>query len=107
MFEQSIQFHKPKNSISRKQFMERVIDWQEEGHHVKSTLLNYDKQYREKICSTCTIEQQRKRDCVKLEMYTSNGIQLKHCSHMDKARVRKHKPMIRNHMQLHPAFKIM
>ena len=101
----SIQFQKLKNSISRKQFLDRVIDWQEEGHHVKKILTEYDQQYREKICSTCTERQQQKRNCLKLDMYTSNGIQLKHCNHMDRARVKMHKNLIENHIHLHPAFK--
>lgn len=107
MPEESIQFQKPKNTISRQQFMERVVDWQEEGQHVKEILLKYDQAYREKICSTCSVEQQQKRSCLKLDMYTSNGVQLKHCSHMDRARVRRHKQTIRKHIQLHPSFKII
>lgn len=102
----SIQFQKPRNTISRKQFLERVTDWHEDGHHVKSILIKYDQQYREKICSVCTEEQQQKRNCQRLDMYTSNGIQLKHCNHMDRARVQMHKKTIRKHMELHPALKV-
>ncbi len=104
---ESIQFHRPKNTISRKQFLERVIDWHEEGQHLKKNLIEYDQNYRNKICSSCTVERQQKRNCLKLDMYTSDGIQLKHCNHMDRARVRKHKGMITKHIQLHPSFKII
>ena len=107
MVEGSIQFQKPRYTISRNQFLERVIDWHEEGQYVKNILLEYDKSYRKKICSTCTEEQQHKRKCLKLDMYTSEGIQLKHCNHMDRARVRKHKQIIQKHIQLHPEFKIV
>lgn len=103
----SIQFHKPRNSITRQQFLERIIDWHEEGHHVKFLLTKYDQDYRLKICDSCTIKQQQKRNCLKLDMYAASGVQLKHCSHMDKARVRKYKQTIRKHIQLHPAFKII
>lgn len=104
---ESIQFQKPRSTISRKQFLERVIDWHEEGNHVIQILTSYDQDYRKKICSTCTKEQQQKRNCLELDMFTAEGIQLKHCNHMNKARVRKHKSLIRNHMQLHPALQII
>ncbi len=103
----SIQFQRPRQTINRKQFLERVIDWHEEGNHIIRILTEYDQKYRKKICSKCTEKQQQKRNCLKLDMYTSEGIQLKHCSHMDKARVSKNKQLIRNHMQLHPALQII
>lgn len=103
----SMQFHKPHHTIRRKQLLERVIDWHEEGRHVKKILIDYDQNYRKKICSKCTEQQQKARNCLKLDMYTSEGIQLKHCNHMDKARVRKHKQLIKNHIQLHPSLKIV
>ena len=107
MVGESIQFHKSPYNITRKQFLERVVDWHEEGYHIKNVLTEYDQNYRNKICSTCTEVQQQKRNCLKLDMYTSEGIQLRHCSHMDKARVRKHKKTIQKHIQLHPSFKII
>ena len=103
----SIHFHKPRQTIGRKQFLERIVDWHEEGNHIVKILTEYDQNYRKKICSKCTEEQQKKRNCLKLDMYTSEGIQLKHCSHMNNARVRKHKQLIRKHMQLHPSLQII
>jgi len=107
MPQSEIKFEKIISFTDKPHFLARVEDWKEEGRHVKKLLLDYDKQYRSKICSTCSPEQQQKRNCLKLDMYTSGGVQLKHCSHMDNARVRKHKHTIRKHIQLHPAFKII
>lgn len=99
MTEITVKIQNQTNTISRKQFLERIVDWHEDGHHVIDVLKLYDKNYRKKICSKCPEQQQLKRKCLKLDMYTPEGIQLKHCSHMDRARVQKHKPLIRKHMQ--------
>ena len=91
MSDKGIEFNRPKNSITRQQFLERVTDWHEDGHHVKTLLTKYDRNYRLKICSRCTLDEQRKRNCLKLDMYTTSGVQLRHCGHMDRARVAKYR----------------
>ena len=99
---------KMKNNISitsikpNKFIHERMIDWFESGTHIQQLLRAYNKQYRKKICSKCPLEQQKKRYCLKLDMYSTEGIQLKHCSHMDKARSKKYKKKIMQHMGFHP-----
>lgn len=107
MPQSEIKFEKIISPADKPYFLARVEDWKEEGLHMKKLLLDYDKQYRSKICTTCSLEQQVKRRCQALDMYNSEGVQLKHCNHMNKARVRKYKKRIRKHIQLHPAFKIM
>jgi len=99
-------FEIPKPSITRQHFLERIIDWQEEGNHIQKLLHDYDNQYRTKICSKCPIEEQQKRNCIKIDMYTSKGIQITSCSHMDKSRTRKYSKTIRNFMKLNPALNI-
>ena len=97
-----IVFDKPQNTINRDSFIERVIDWQEEGNHVQYLLHEYDDNYRKKICSNCSLEQQQKRNCIKIDMYTSDGIQITSCGHMDKARNRKHSKLIRRFVCSNP-----
>ena len=107
MSEKKIKFNRPAPTINRLRFVERMTDWHEDGHHVKSLLTKYDQDYRLKICSRCSISQRQKRNCLELDMYTASGMQLRHCGHMDKARVAKHKKMIIKHIQSNPALGII
>ncbi len=101
---QKILFEKPKSTITRRLFLERVTDWHEDGDHIQKLLHDYDNQYRKKICSKCSVVQQQKRNCVKIDMYTNEGIQITSCSHMDQARTQKHSKIIRKFIQSNPAF---
>ena len=99
-------FEKQKSTITRKLFLERVTDWHEDGDHIQKLLHDYDNQYRKKICSKCTIEQQRLRNCIRIDMYTNEGIQITSCNHMDQARTRKHSKLIRKFIQSSPALNL-
>ena len=99
-------FEKPKSTITREIFLERVIDWQEDGDHIQRLLHNYDNLYRKKICSKCTVGQQRLRNCVRIDMYTNEGVQITSCNHMDQARTRKHSKLIRKFIQSSPALNL-
>lgn len=101
-----ITFNIPKPTITRKVFLERVIDWQEEGNHIQKLLHDYNNEYRKKICTKCTLEEQQKRNCVRIDMYTNKGIQITSCSHMDKARNRKYNKLIRKFMHSNPALNL-
>ena len=80
-----------------------IKQWHEEGTGLQDELRAYDWQYRRKICSKCSIEQQKKRNCFRPDSFKviqSVKIQETSCRWMDKARVRKYKSKINAFMNL-------
>jgi len=98
-----ILFEKPKITPTEQIFLERITDWHEEGNHIQKLLHEYDHQYRKKICVNCSAEQQQKRNCVRIDMYTNDGIQITGCGHMDDARTRKYSKLIGTFMFSNPS----
>lgn len=94
------------NSIHQKakevNLQARIIDWQEEGNHIKKLLLDYDWDYRKKICAVCPIETQHKLNCFRVENF-KDGIQETHCKKMDRARTQKYRKTIMRFIDFHPS----
>ena len=79
----------------------RILDWNDEGNHIQKILLDYDWEYREKICAKCPLEIQKKLECFRVNNY-KNNIQETHCRKMDKARTQKYRKLITKFIQFHP-----
>lgn len=80
---------------------ERIADWQEEGGHIKKLLLDYDWDYRKKICVKCPLETQQKLRCFRVNNF-KDGIQESHCKKMDRARTQKYRKNIMSFINFHP-----
>lgn len=70
-----------KTDLEKIQYTKR-IDWINAGGPLFEKTVVYKNNYRKKICSKCSIEQQTKRKCVR---YVINGKKLTSCGHMDSA----------------------
>ncbi len=81
-------------------YRERVIDWIESGDLLLKKTRLHNEEYRKKICSSCSGDQQKKRKCVK---YTIDDNELQSCGHMDSACGQKFKKEFDEHMSFHPA----
>ncbi len=81
-------------------YHERYLDWIESGDLLLKKTRLHKEAYRKKICSSCSIQQQQKRKCVK---YTIDGKELQSCGHMDSACGRKFKKEFNEHMNFHPS----
>ena len=84
----------------------RIIDWHEEGEHIKKLLLDYDWKYRKKICTKCPIGAKQKLRCFRVNNF-KDGIQETHCKKMDRARTQKYRKTIMNFINFHPLRKIV
>lgn len=77
--------------------------WHQIGSSLQDELREYDRNYRLKICSKCSLEQQKQRNCFRtddFEIIHGKKIQFTHCKWMDKARVRKFRNQIHAFMNL-------
>ena len=81
-------------------YHERVLDWIESGDLLLKKARLHNQEYRKKICSSCSEEQQKKRKCIK---YTIDGKELQSCGHMDSACGQKFKKKFDQHMNFHPS----
>lgn len=79
----------------------RIIDWQEEGNHIKKLLIDYDWEYREKICTKCSLETKQELRCFKVDNF-KDGIQETHCKKMNKARTQRYRKIIMNFIDFNP-----
>ena len=55
---------------------------------MKEKIIEYDWNYRKKICSKCNTEQQKKRGCFRVDNF-KEGIQETHCKHLTNAGTQK------------------
>ena len=78
------------------------MDWLEEGTHIQKLLREYNWNYREKICTKCPLEIQKKLKCIKVNNF-QNGIQETYCKKMTKARSGKFRKIILKYMDFHPS----
>ncbi len=79
-------------------FEERIQDYDEAWDWLGRIAIEYNWQYRKKICSKCTLETQEKLDCYRVNNYRiidSIKIQETHCSKLERARANK----LRNHVK--------
>lgn len=81
-------------------YKNRVIDWVENGSSLLLQMKQYKEEYRMKICSSCSVEQQQKRNC---HRYVIDGREITSCNHMDIACGRKFKKKLDSHWDFHPA----
>jgi hypothetical protein len=79
----------------------RVTDWHEEGNHIKKLLLDYDWEYRKKICAKCSLETKQELRCFSVNNF-KDGIQETHCRKMDNARTQKYRKTMMNFINFHP-----
>lgn len=66
--------------------------WLNKGDQLKEELLEYNWQYRAKICTKCPLAEQKRRDCFKVNNYRmikGMRIQETHCNWLTKARTAK------------------
>ncbi|QLH03640.1 hypothetical protein C5F47_08865 [Nitrosopumilus cobalaminigenes] len=87
--------------------MQRVISfedikkWHYEGQQLELELNENDWEYRKKICTKCTIEEQKKLHCLKVNNF-KDGIQETHCDKLIHARTQKNKKKIEGYIESHP-----
>ena len=81
-------------------YYERVLDWVESGDLLLKKTQFYKEEYRNKICSSCSEVEQKKRNCIK---FTIDGKKLQSCGHMDSACGQKFKKEFYKHMNFHPS----
>lgn len=77
---------------------ERIQDYDESWNWLGRRAIAYNWEYRQKICSKCSLETQKKLNCYKVNNFRIiNGtkIQETHCSKLEKARASK----LRNHIK--------
>lgn len=99
MSQKRIEFIPFKRKTLNKIYHERVLDWIEASDLLLKKTQLHKEEYRKKICSSCSEEQQKKRKCVK---YTIDGKKLQSCGHMDSACGKKFKKEFDEHMSFHP-----
>ncbi|MGI0073372.1 MAG: hypothetical protein ACREA3_06140 [Nitrosotalea sp.] len=87
--------------MSIEEIHSRLEDWQEEGLRLKKELLDYNWQYRKKICIKCPMEQKIKLNCHKVNNFV-DGIQETHCRKLIRARTQKFRKQINEFLDLHP-----
>lgn len=78
-----------------------IRKWHEDGERLEQELNDYDWEYRKKICSKCTIEEQEKLHCLRVNNY-KDGIQETHCDKLVHARTQKNKKKIEGYIESHP-----
>jgi Tfp pilus tip-associated adhesin PilY1 len=77
---------------------EKIQDYDESWNWLGRRAIEYNWEYRKKICSKCSLETQQKLNCYKANNFRIiNGkkIQETHCSKLEKARTNK----LRNHIK--------
>lgn len=79
----------------------RIIDWYEEGNHIKKLLLDYDWEYRKKVCTKCSLETRQELRCFRVDNF-KDEIQETHCKKMDKARTQKYRKTMMNFIDFNP-----
>ena len=80
-------------------FKERMNDFDEVCDLLHEKIINYNWEYRKKICSKCPLDTQHKLKCQKINNFRiidNKKIQETHCSKLMKAREQKFK----NHMKM-------
>ena len=81
--------------------LSQTSKWQNPGLILKKEMLEYNWQYRHKICSKCSKEQQKQLQCHKVDRFV-NGIQETHCKKLIRARTKKFKKKIDSLLEINP-----
>ncbi len=82
-------------------YKERVLDWIELGDLILRKIRLHKKEYRKKICSSCSEKQQIQRKCIKNILL--DGTKIRTCGHMKSACGQKFKKEFDEYMSFHPA----
>lgn len=91
-----------KNNVDYLQL--RIEDWHQNGKGLKSQMIRYREEYRQKICVNCTNEQKKVRQCHVFPGFDSNGNLKRSCGHMCKAESNKFREKIYTQIEFHPIF---
>ncbi len=78
-----------------------IQSWHKQGISLKEEMIDFNWEYRNKICSKCPIEMQQKLQCMKFPNF-KDGIQETHCKKLIQARTRKFKKNIEGFLESHP-----
>lgn len=78
-----------------------VEDWHIDGIKLKKELIEYNWEYRRKICTKCTPQDQDRLHCLKVNRFV-DGIQETHCKKLVNARTKKNKKRIEGFIESHP-----
>jgi hypothetical protein len=79
--------------LTSNEALARIINYHNEAFLLKRALLDYNWEYRRKICVKCTAEQQIKLHCLKVDNFVG-GIQETHCRKLVRARTEKFKKIM-------------
>lgn len=80
-----------------------IVGWHEEGFNIQKAFIEYNWEYRKKICSKCNQEQRTRYHCFKADRFV-DGIQETHCNKLIKARTKKFRKKIEEFILLHPLY---
>ena len=89
-------------------FKERIKDYDEAWEWLTYHVIQYDWEYRMKICTKCTLETQEKLKCQKINDFRvidNMKIQKTYCSKMKKARSNKFRNHIKHVFAMNPLLK--
>lgn len=97
----------PNTNLSKvcNSFQDRVQDYDEVWNWLGRQAIEYNWQYRKKICTKCTLETQKKLNCYRVDNYRiidGTKIQETHCSKLEKARTNKFHNHIKHVFKLDP-----
>ena len=84
---------------------DRIQDYDESWNWLGAKAIEYNWEYRRKICSKCPIEIQKKLDCHRVDNYRIIGgtkVQETHCSKLEKARSNKLRTHVKHVFALDP-----
>lgn len=71
----------------------QITSWQKKSRELKDEMLDYNWEYRKKVCAKCPIETQIRLNCHKIDNF-KNGIQETHCKKLIRARTKKFRKKI-------------
>jgi len=77
---------------------DKIQDYDEVWNWLGRHAIEYNWQYRKKICTKCPLKTQKKLNCLRVDNYRIiDGIEIQetHCSKLEKARANK----LRNHVK--------
>ena len=77
-----------------------IDNWNDAGLSIKDEMIQYNWDYRKKICVKCT--DQKRLDCRKYNNFR-DGIPETHCRNLINARTKKFNDKIEGFLQMHPS----
>jgi len=108
MFDPVIPKQKDNAIFSFDSFEERMKDYDEAWQWLTRHVIQYDWNYRKKICTKCPLETQEKLKCFKVNNFKIiDGVKIQktYCSKLKKARAKKFKNHIKHVLAMNPFLK--